>query len=231
MAANLAAALAEPGARVLLLDAAPRRPATSEVFDAGRRPGWNDLLVGRASLDEVAVPVPRVPGLRLVTAGLVTARPAEVFLAARLAKAFQEMRGQADIIVVDSAPVLEVSHTLALARVSDIVAIVANARSSTREAVSAAVQQVRATGARAIVGVLNDVASPANGQARPVPVSEPESVATASEATVILAGAVPPRGSNGHQREHPGAPPVYPRQPRATETGPGDALGSGEARR
>jgi capsular exopolysaccharide synthesis family protein len=231
VAANLAAALAEPGARVLLLDAALRRPATSEVFDTGRRPGWSDLLAGRASLDEVAVPVPRVPGLRLVTAGLVTARPAEIFLDARLTRAFQEMRAQADVIVVDSAPVLEVSYTLALARVSDIVAMVATARSSTREAVRTAVQQVRATGPRAIVGVLNDVTSPANGQARPIPVHEPESVASASEATVILAGTVPPRGSNGHQREQSGAQHAYPRQPRDAETGPGDGPGSGEAPR
>lgn len=229
VAANLAAALAEPGARVLLLDAALRRPATSEVFDAGRRPGWSDLLVGRASLDEVAVPVPRVPGLRLVTAGLATARPAEIFLDVRLTRAFQEMRAQADVIVVDSAPVLEFSHTLALARVSDIVAIVANTRSSTREAVSAAVQQIRATGPRAVVGVLNDVASPAIGQARPMPLYEPESVASVSETTVILAGAVPPRGSNGHQREHSGGRHAYPRQPPDTETGPGDSPGSGEA--
>ena len=231
VAANLAAALAEPGARVLLLDAALRRPAMSEVFDGGRRPGWSDLLVGRASLDEVAVPVPRVPGLRLVTPGLVTARPAEIFLDARLTKAFQEMKAHADVIVVDSAPVLEVSHALALARVSDIVAMVANVRSSTREAVSAAVQQVRATGPQAIVGILNDGASPASGQARPIPVHEPESVASTSEATVILAGAVPPRGPNGHRREHSGARHDYPRRPRDTETGTGDGSGSGEAHR
>ena len=231
VAANLAAALAEPGARVLLLDAALRRPAVSEVFGAGRRPGWCDLLAGRASLDEVAVPVPRVPGLRLVTAGLVTARPAEIFHGTRLTRAFQEMRAQADVIVVDSAPVLEVSHTLALARVSDIVAMVANARSSTREAVSTAVQQVRAAGPQAVVGVLNDVAPPASGQARPAPGHEPEPAAAASEATVILAGAVPPRGSNGHQREHSGARHAYPRQPRGAEADPGGGPGSGEARR
>jgi succinoglycan biosynthesis transport protein ExoP len=229
VAANLAACLAEPGARVLLLDADLRCPAMSAVFDAGRRPGWSDLLAGRASLDEVAVPVARVPGLRLVTAGLTPARPAEILRDDRLIRAFQEMRAQTDVIVVDSAPVLEVSHTLALARASDIVAMVANVRCSTREAVSAAVQQVRATAPRAIVGVLNGVASPANGQARPVPASEPESVASASEAPAILAGTVPPRGPNGQRREQSGAPQAYPRQPRDTATGPGDGPGPGEA--
>ena len=115
----------------------------SEVFDAGRRPGWSDLLAGRASLDEVAVPVARVPGLRLVTAGLATARSAEIFRGTRLAKAFQDMRAQADVVIVLGAPVLEISHTIALARASDVVAMVAVARRTTREAVSAAMQEIR----------------------------------------------------------------------------------------
>jgi polysaccharide biosynthesis transport protein len=229
VAANLAASMAEPGARVLLVDADLRRPAMSEVFDAGRRPGWSDLLAGRASLDEVAVPAARVPGLRLVTAGLVPARTAETFRDARLTRAFQEMKAQADVIVVDSAPVLEVSHTLALARASDIVAMVADVRSSTREAVGAAVQQIRATGPRAIIGVLNGVASPANGQARPGPGYEPEPAASASEAPAVLASAVPPRGPNGQHWEQPGVPHAYSRQPHDTETNPGDGPGSGEA--
>lgn len=230
VAANLAASLAEPGARVLLLDADLRRPAMSEIFDAGRRPGWSDLLAGRASLDEVAIPVARSPGLRLVTAGLVSSRPAETFRDARLTRAFQEMRAQADVVVVDSAPVLEVSHTLALARVSDIVAMVANVQCSTREAVSVAVQQVRATGPRAIIGVLNGVAPPAKSQARPISGYEPEPVTSASEAPAILAGAVPPRGPNG-QREQSGAPHAYSHQPRDAETGPEDGPGSGTAHR
>lgn len=231
VAANLAAALAEPGARVLLLDADLRHPAMSEVFDAGRRPGWSDLLAGRASLDEVAVPVPRVPGLRLVTAGLVSARPGEIFRNVRLNRAFQEMRAQADVIVIDSAPVLEDSHTLALARASDVVAMVANVRRSTREAVSAAVQQVRVTGPQAIVGVLNGVAPAANGQARRIRGYEPAPVVAASEAPTILAAAVPPRGPNGQQREHSGAPRPSSPQPRDTETGPDDYPGSGQAHR
>ena len=204
----------------------------SEVFDAGLRPGWSDLLAGRASLDEVAVPDPRVPGLRLVTAGLVTARPAEIFRDARLTWAFREMRAKADVIVVDSAPVLEDSHTLALARASDIVAMVADVRCTIREAVSAAVQQVRATGPQAIIGVLNGVPAPAEGRAQRIAVYEPRAGGlSASEAPAILADAVPPRGPNGQHREQSGAPHPSSRQPRDTETGPDDGPGSGEAHR
>ncbi len=230
VAANLAASLAEPGARVLLLDADLRRPAMGEAFGAARRPGWSELLAGRASLDEVALPVARAPGLRLVTAGLASARPAEILRDARLAKVFREMRAQADAVVVDSAPVLEASYTLALARASDIVAMVADVRRSAREAVSAAVQQVRAAGPRAIVGVLNGVAPPASGQARPVPAYEPEPAAPAPGAPAILAGAVPPRGPNG-QQEQPGGPHAYPPQPRGAKAAPAGGPGPGEAHR
>ena len=60
------------------------------------------------------------------------------------------MRAQADVIVIHSAPVLEVSHTIALTRASDIVALAADVRRTTREDVSVAAQQIRATGPRVI---------------------------------------------------------------------------------
>jgi Mrp family chromosome partitioning ATPase/capsular polysaccharide biosynthesis protein len=229
VAANLAAALAEPGAKVLLVDADLWHPSLGAVFGAGRRPGWSDLLAGRASLDEVAVPVPLVPGLRLVTAGYATARSAEIFLDARLARAFRDMRDQADVVVVTGAPVLEISHTIALARASDIVAMVADVRHTSREAVSAAVREIRSIGPVLIVGVVSGVSAPASGQAQPA-TARAESIAPASEAPATLAGLVPPRGPNGQQRELFGAPHVYSREPRDTGTGPGDDPGSRETR-
>lgn len=229
VAANLAVALAEPGAKVLLVDADLWRPSLDTVFAAGRRPGWSDLLAGRASLGEVAIPVPRVPGLRLVTAGYTTIRSAEIFQDAKLAQAVRDMRAQADVIVIDSAPVLEVSHTIALARASDIVAMVADVRRTTREDVSAAVKQIRATGPRAIVGVLNGVASPVSGRARPA-LAQSASLAPASEVPASLASAVPPRGPNGRHREQFGGAHVYPDEPGDAATDADDGPGSGEGR-
>jgi polysaccharide biosynthesis transport protein len=226
-AANLAVALAEPGAKVLLVDADLWHPSLGVIFGASRRPGWSDLLAGRISLDEAAIPVPRVPGLRLVTAGYVTVRSVEIFQEARLAQAFQDMRAQADVVVVVGAPVLEISHTIALARASDIVAVVADARHTTREAASAAAQEIRATGPRIIVGVLTGVSSPAKGRAQPTP-AHAESLAPASEASAILAGVVPPRGPNGQHRERFGAAHVYPRQLDEKETDGGNDPGSGK---
>lgn len=228
VAANLAVALAEPGARVLLVDADLWHPSLGTVFGADPRPGWSDLLAGRASVDEVAVPVSRVPGLSLVTAGNVAVRPSDIFRDTSLVRALRDMRAHADVIVVDSAPVLEVSHTIALARASDIVAVVADVRRTTREDVTAAVQQIRATGPQAIVGILNGVAAPVNGQARPAP-AHAGALTPASEVPAILAGTVPPRGPNG-QRELFGTPHVYPRERGDPGAGADDGPGSGEER-
>lgn len=223
VAANLAAALAEQGAKVLLVDADLWHPSLGTVFGpSGRRPGWSDLLARRASLDEVAVPVPGVPGLRLVTAGDVTIKPAEIFRDSRLAQAFRDMRAQADVIVIDSAPVLEASHTIALARASDIVTIVADVRRTAREDVSVAAQQIRANGPRVIVGALNGVASSVNGQARPTPAPE-VSISPASEAQAILASTLPARGPNGQHKEPFGTAHVYPREGGGTKADEGPA--------
>lgn len=229
VAANLAVALAEPGARVLLVDADLWHPALGSVFDAGRRPGWSDLLAGRASLDEAAIPVARVPGLRLVTAGYVTVRSAEIFRDTRLTQVLSDMRAQADVIVVHSPPMLNVSHSIALAHATDVVAMVADVRRTTRENVSAAVQQIRATGPRVIVGVLNGLTSPVNGRARPAPVHT-GSLTSASEAPAILAGTVPPRGPNGQRQEPFGAPHVYRREPGDAATDADDGPGSGRGK-
>jgi polysaccharide biosynthesis transport protein len=225
VAANLAVALAEPGATVLLVDADLRHPSLGRVFSADRRPGWSDLLARRASLDEVAVPVPHVPGLRLVTAGDATIRPAEIFRDTRLARAFLDMRAQASVIVVDSAPVLEASNTIALARASDIVIIVADVRSTTREDVSAAAQQIRASGPRVIAGALNGVGSALKSQARPTLARE-GSLSSESEVPAILAGAVPSRGPNGQHQESFGDAHVYPRERGDAGTEADDGPGS-----
>ena len=163
VASNLAQSLAQAGTSVILVDADLRHsghrhgfgahPSLSEVFEAGDRPGLSDLLAGTASLDDVALPS-IVPGLRFVAAGTATDRIADIFETARLTGAFKDMKAAADMVIVDSAPVLAVSDTISLARASDVVLMVADVKRTERGAVSAAVQVIQASGPP-MVGVLN----------------------------------------------------------------------------
>ena len=163
VASNLAQSLALTGTSVILVDADLRHashrhgfgahPSLSEVFEARDRPGLSELLAGTASLDDVALPS-IVPGLRFVAAGTSADRITDIFETAKLTGAFKDMKAAADMVIVDSAPVLAVSDTISLARASDVVLMVADPRRTERGAVSAAVQVIQASGPP-IVGVLN----------------------------------------------------------------------------
>jgi polysaccharide biosynthesis transport protein len=186
VAANLAQSLAQAGTSVILVDADLRRRrafgghrSLSEVFQAAHKPGLSELLAGTVTLDDVALPG-RVPGLRFVAAGRSADRITDIFETAKLIGAFKDMKA-ADMVIVDSAPVLTFSDTIALARASDVVLMVANVRRTERGAVSAAVQMVRATGPT-VVGVLNEEPARANGWASANPEREPEWLAPSTPA-------------------------------------------------
>jgi polysaccharide biosynthesis transport protein len=228
VAANLATALAHAGDNVILVDADLRRPSLSQVFGTGDRPGLSDLLGGRASLEEVAVATD-VPGLRLVTAGEVPGRPTDMFEVFRLTRSFARMKAVADVIVVDSSPVLAVSDALTLARVSDLVVVVADLRRTRHGDASSTAQQIRAVGLGTLVGVLNRAPrSLRNGQAGPSIRPEPESAASSPGVPTILAGLVPPRGQNGHSGTRLGAARASRRGPRDAGSGAEDSPPSGQ---
>lgn len=199
VAANLATAFACAGAKVILVDADTRRPSLSGVFGAGRGPGLGDLLAERASLQEAAVPT-NVPGLRLVAAGEETGQTSDMLESPRLQQGFARMKAAADVIVVDSAPVLEVSDALRLARVSGLVVVVADPRRTRREDVSSAAEQIRAVGPGTIVGVLNRTPSWPWRRSRSrawhkVRVQTP--AAAAPSVPAIMVSLPPPGGPNG----------------------------------
>jgi capsular exopolysaccharide synthesis family protein len=198
VAANLATALAFAGNKVILVDADLQHPSLSKVFGTQHKPGVGDLLAGRALLEETAVRTD-VPGLRLVTAGEAVGLTSDTLDVASLGRGFARMKAVADVIVVDSAPVLEVSDALRLACVSDLVVLVADIRRTRRGDVTSAVQQIRAVGLGTIVGVLNSV--PAALWRRSTPSSgsrEGEWVTASPQAPSVLGSIVPPRGPNGH---------------------------------
>jgi putative peptidoglycan lipid II flippase len=173
VAVNLATALTQAGARVLLVDADLRRPSLSDIFGASQAPGLTDLLTGQSSLDEAAAPT-GIPGLSLVTTGGPASRPADLFEVTQLARVFTDMRVAADAVVIDSAPLLAVSDAMTLARVSDIVVIVADLRRTRRTSVRTAAQQIKTISHATIVGIANRAPRPLSiSPARPPATPQP----------------------------------------------------------
>lgn len=121
--ANLAASFAETGQRVLVLDADLRSPDAHNLFDVPQGAGISDYVSdpGETSLDALIRPT-SVPGVRIITAGTRLAHPAS--LASRMGHLLAEARDMADVVIIDTAPLLAASDVFDILPMMDTVLLV-----------------------------------------------------------------------------------------------------------
>jgi capsular exopolysaccharide synthesis family protein len=127
--ANLAAAMAQSGRRVVLVCADLRRPRTHEMFGVDNEAGLTTVVNGRLDLPK-ALLATNVDGLRLLAAG-EPADPGAVLLAPALQKTLDELRNIADLVVVDAPPVLAGPDTAIVAELVEMILLVAEAQRTT----------------------------------------------------------------------------------------------------
>ena len=121
--ANLAASFAETGQRVLVLDADLRSPDTHNLFDVPQGAGISDYISdpGDVSLEALVRPT-SVPGVRIITAGTRLAHPES--LSSRMGHLLTEVRGMADVVLIDSAPLLAAGDVFDVLPIVDTVLLV-----------------------------------------------------------------------------------------------------------
>lgn len=130
---NLAASFAEAGNRVLVIDADLRKPDTHRVFDVPQGAGISDFLVNPELTALAALVRPtNVPNVSIITAGTQLDYPAA--LASRMGVVREESGWLADIILIDSAPLLAASDVFDILPLADTVMIVARSGRLTEDA-------------------------------------------------------------------------------------------------
>lgn len=186
VAANLAVAFAHVGKRVILIDANLRRPRLAHLFELDRP--LRESLSGLLHASELPRPYPvkGIPGLYLLPAGDPSLYASEILSSQRMYALLQEYKAHADLVIVDSPPLLY-SDALALAPQVDGVLLVINRGVTDRQSAVKAVESLRLVGANLVGAVLNRVkAGPAYnyyplyaGQ-QPLPIAKRELFAAAS---------------------------------------------------
>lgn len=173
--ANLAMAYAETGQSVLLVSWDLWRPLSPGVFDAQEGPGVSDYLDGHGSSLVRYVQDTSIPGVRIVTAGLGGHHPTAQLEAAR--RLLEEARTLANVVIVDTAPILSASVTRELVTLADAVLVVCRAGRTTVSAADRCAELLERLGAPTLgvvlVGVpgasFNDYyGAPAKGIRRPL---------------------------------------------------------------
>ncbi len=133
--ANLAASAAIEGKRVLLIDADFRKPNQHRIWKVDNRSGFTSFLAGQKPLEECIVSQV-IPGLDLLTAGMVPPNPAKLIESGRLRETLLSLIQQYDLVLLDSPPVLVVNDAMVLARIVDDYVLVVESAGISRKILS-----------------------------------------------------------------------------------------------
>jgi len=155
---NLARAVALTGRRVILVDTDLRRSGLGRMLGLHRGAGVTEILRGDIGLNEALQRCPE-SGLLFLSAGKIVPNPTELLDSADMRDLVQALRKEADLVILDSPPVLAVADSLVLANLSDNVLMVCVAGQSHRYDLQLAKTLLSRVGESVSGVVLNKVGS------------------------------------------------------------------------
>jgi non-specific protein-tyrosine kinase len=159
-AANLAVSLAQAGKRVVLVDADLHRPRLHRIFKLQNHTGVSGALLDSNSQDSILLQPASVPGLRVLTSGPLPPNPAELLGAPGMQKILDKLAADADLVILDSPPLLALSDAAVLAAQVDGVLLVVDSKRTRRPMATMAVENLQHVQARVVGVVLNRRATP-----------------------------------------------------------------------
>jgi capsular exopolysaccharide synthesis family protein len=155
-AANLAIALARAGQRVVLVDADLRAAGLSKLFGLREGMGLSTVLTGTVELDAALHQVPDFDTLRILPSGLLPPNPSELLGSQRMTALIKTLTAEADVVIFDAPPVLQVTDAVVLSTQVDGSMLVVRHGQTNRGPAAEAARRLAAVEAPVIGFVLND---------------------------------------------------------------------------
>ncbi len=156
IAYNLAIALSLENKKIIIVDADLRRPSQHKIQGLSQTPGLTDVLLGNYKLEAVLQQTP-INDVQLISAGLHAPNPAELLASEAMARLITELSELADILIIDSPPVLAVSDSVILATRVDGVLFVTSYRETKRGNLRHAIGLLNHARSRIIGTIMNKV--------------------------------------------------------------------------
>ena len=157
VAANLAVTLAQNNHTVVLLDGDLRRPKIHKFLNVSNRQGVSDLFMMPKVILDGSLHLTAQECLYALPSGPLPPNPSELLGSEKMAEILRQVQEKAEIILIDTPPLLAVTDAAVLARRVDGVLLVIKPGVTKMAACRQAVDQLRRAGANLLGAVLNDV--------------------------------------------------------------------------
>jgi non-specific protein-tyrosine kinase len=154
---NLAVAISRAGQRVVILDCDLRRPRIHEFFGLDKSIGFTSVLLGKVPLTAALQTVPNQSRLSILASGPPPPNPSELLSSVRTVEVLTSLQAEADIVLIDTPPVLPVTDALVVSGRVDATLVVCVAGSTTRKEAARAIELLRQVDAPLVGTVLNGV--------------------------------------------------------------------------
>lgn len=162
-AANLAAALAQAGHKVLLIDADFRRPSLHRILGQVRNLGLSNLMINEGTEEGLAIALQGIPNLWFMPSGPTPPNPSELLGSGRMRTLLASFRERYHYVIIDTPPVNAVTDATVVAAGADAtILVVEHARTSYRSATHARASLER-VGAKVIGAIVNKIRAQHDG--------------------------------------------------------------------
>ena len=179
VALRLAAALAGAGQGVLAIEADLRRPTFTDYFSIQFPHGLSGVLIGATPFEDVitrvhtsyalAAPTEEgdeawttAPFIEVVPAGVIPPNPTELLAGNALPEVLREAKSHADIVLIDSAPLVPVGDAIPIANAVDGVLLVVKLGASQRDEVRKALKLLGTLRSKVIGVVITNAPRPSD---------------------------------------------------------------------
>jgi succinoglycan biosynthesis transport protein ExoP len=157
--ANLGAAFAQAGERVVLVSCDLRRPRLGQFFPPDGPSDLVAVLHGEQSVDDALTPVAGCEGLWTLGANSTSPNPTELLSGKRVSGLIAALQDRFDLVIIDSPPVLPVADAMILTSYVDAVLVLAAASQTRRGELRRTAEKLAQANARVTGLVLNKVSA------------------------------------------------------------------------
>jgi len=153
--ANLAAAIAQLGRNVLLIDADLRRSSQHRLWGVDNRQGLKDIVTDKIiPLSVIKQPMPK---LNLLTSGIVDSNPLAILDSLEMSDFVGRSRRDYDLILIDAPPLPVTADVLTISKMVDGILFVTRPGVVEQESAELAQEALATTGQKVLGMVINGV--------------------------------------------------------------------------